>query len=138
MRRWRALAAAGLASLSPALAGQPDLAFGAYQRGLYLSALREATARLERNPEDAAAMTLLGELHNQGLGVAADPVKALEWYRLAARRGDPHALSSLGRMALNGRGMAKNPDQGKASLEQAAAKGEPRAAYNLALPLLTT
>jgi TPR repeat protein len=71
---------------------EPDLAYGAYQRGLYLQALREATSRLERDPEDAAAMTLLGELHNQGLGIRQDPEKAAEWYRLAAHKGDAGAL----------------------------------------------
>ena len=91
-RRLRIVALAGLALASPAGGRAPDLAYGAYQRGLYITALREATARLERNREDAAAMTLLGELYNQGLGVAADPAKAMEWYRLAAQRGDPHAL----------------------------------------------
>jgi TPR repeat protein len=127
-----------LAAASPAVAAGPDLAYGAYQRGLYISALREASARLERNREDAAAMTLLGELYNQGLGVAADPGKAADWYLLAAERGDAHALSALGLMALEGRGMAKSPNQGKAWIERAAAKGEPRACHNLALLLLTT
>src|SRR3954454_4829128 len=77
-----------------AAAREPDLAYGAYQRGLYLTALREATARLARDPEDAAAMTLLGELHNQGLGAQQDPAKAAEWYRLAAKRGDARALAA--------------------------------------------
>jgi uncharacterized protein len=137
-RRLRILAFAGLALASPAPAAQPDLAYGAYQRGHYIAALREATARLERNPEDAAAMTLLGELYNQGLGVASDPAKAMDWYRLAAQRGDPHALLSMALMALDGRGTPKDPAQGKTWLEQAAAKGEPRASYNLALLFLST
>jgi uncharacterized protein len=124
--------AAGLA------APEPDLAYGAYQRGLYLTAFREATARVARDPEDAAAMTLLGELHNQGLGIRQDPAKAAEWYRLAARRGDAHALAALGLMAIDGRGMDKNPGQGKAWLDLAAARWEPIASYNLALLLLTT
>jgi uncharacterized protein len=117
---------------------EPDLAYGAYQRGQYFAAVREATARLDRNPDDAAAMTLLGELHNQGLGVRQDPAKAAEWYRLAAERGDAHALAALGLMALDGRGMDKDPSRGKAWLEEAAAKNEPRASYNLALLLLST
>jgi hypothetical protein len=116
----------------------PDLAYAAYQRGLYVAARTEALARIGNNSGDAAALTLLGELFNQGLGVAQDPVKAAEWYRRAAGHGDARALAALGLMALDGRGMAKNPQQGKAWLEQAAAKGEPVAAYNVALLLLSS
>ncbi|HEY8384507.1 MAG TPA: tetratricopeptide repeat protein [Microvirga sp.] len=137
MRRAAALLAALLAA-APAFAAEPDIAYGAYQRGLYVTAMREATQRLDRDPDDAAAMTLLGELYNQGLAVGQDPVKAAEWYRLAARRGDAHALLSLGLMAIDGRGMAKDPAQGRRWIEEAAAKGEPRAAFNLALILLAT
>ena len=127
-----------LASATAGAAAQPDAAYGAYQRGLYQTAFREATLRLEKNNNDAAAMTLLGELYNQGLGVAVDPKKASEWYRLAAQRGDAHALASLGLMALDGRGMPKNTVQGRAWLEEAAAKGNPLASHNLALLLLTS
>ncbi len=125
------------ASTVAAQAAEPDLAYGAYQRGLYQTAFREATLRVEKNKNDAAAMTLLGELYNQGLGVAADPKKAAEWYRLSAKLGDANALASLGLMALDGRGMPKDQAQGKAWLEQAAAKGNPLACHNLALLLLT-
>jgi TPR repeat protein len=52
--------------------------YGAYQRGRYVTAFREATKRIEANPKDAAAMTLLGELYNQGLGVKPDPKRAHE------------------------------------------------------------
>lgn len=126
------------ASITCAQAAEPDLAYGAYQRGLYQTAFREANLRLERNKSDAAAMTLLGELYNQGLGVAADAKKAAEWYQLAARLGNPHALGALGLMAMDGRGTPKDPVQGKAWLDQAAAKGNAVAAHNLALLLLTS
>lgn len=138
----RAARAAALLMLlavgSAVAAAEPDLAYGAYQRGLFLTAFREAAARLERDPADAAAMTLLGELHNQGLGVSQDPPKAVEWYRLAAKFGDANALYALGVMALDGRGLAKDPAQGRAWFEEAAQKGEPRASYNLALLLLSS
>ena len=138
MRRIAPLLAALLLSGAAAAAPAPDMAYGAYQRGLYVTARREATRRIEADPADAAAMTLLGELYNQGLGVAQDPVKAAEWYRLAAQRGDAHALASLGLMAMDGRGMNRDQKQGLAWLEQAAAKGEPSASYNLALLLMGT
>ncbi len=60
-----------------------DLAYGAYQRGLYVSALKYATARVEANRNDTAAMTLLGELYAQGLAVPQDFAEAASWYRLA-------------------------------------------------------
>lgn len=126
------------ASAEPAPAREPDLAYGAYQRGLYLAAVREATARLERDPNDAPAMTLLGELHNQGLGIREDPAKAAEWYRLAAARGDANAMYALGLMAGDGRGMERDPQRGKDWLEKASALRQPAASYNLALLLLTT
>lgn len=134
MRRLLGFALVLCGLYGPAAAGpEPDIAYGAYQRGLFLTAFREATDRLTRNPADTAAMTLIGELYNQGLGIVGDPVKATEWYRLAAARGDAHALSALGMMALDGRGMAADQKQARAWLEQAAAKGEPTASYNVAL-----
>jgi TPR repeat protein len=113
-----------------------DVPYGAYQRGFYITAFQEATKQIERDRTDAAAMTLLGELYNQGLGVAQDSRKAAEWYRLAASRGDAHAMASLGLMAADGRGMARNPAEARDWLDKAAAKGEPVACYNLALLLL--
>lgn len=159
MSRFRAVAAAaGALALSGAAAAAPeparprvipaptrlvettrpvDLAYGAYQRGLYLTAYREATARLDKQPGDAAAMTLLGELFNQGLAVRPNPEEAAAWYRLAAARGSPHAMSTLGLMSMDGRGMARDREAGRAWLEKAAGLGEPTAAYNLALLLLS-
>ena len=40
--------------------GAPDLAFAAYQRGYYTTAMQEAMKRIEADPGDAAAMTLIG------------------------------------------------------------------------------
>jgi TPR repeat protein len=137
MRGLAALAAVlAVSCCLPASAAEPDLAYAAFQRGMYITAFREATARLEKDPNDAAAMTLIGALYNQGLGIVADPVKAVEWYKLGASRGDGHALAALGLMAIEGRGMPKDQQQGRTWLEQAAAKGEPIASYNLALLLL--
>ncbi len=113
-----------------------DLAYGAYQRGQYLAAYREATARLDRDGTDAAAMTLVAELYNQGLGVRQDSSEAAAWYRLAAERGDPRAMATLGLMSVDGRGVARDQAAGRAWFERAAALREPTAAYNLALILL--
>jgi TPR repeat protein len=115
----------------------PDAAYGAYQRGLFLTALREATSRLERNPQDAAAMTLMGELHNQGLGVRQDPQKAADWYRLAVGRGGLEATFALAMMTLEGRGVARDEARARSLLDDAAKRGHPAASFNLALILLS-
>jgi len=109
-----------------------DLAYGAFQRGLYLTAFAEATKRIEADPKDGAAMTLLGELYANGFGVRQDWAKAAEWYRLGAARGDGQAAYALAMLTLDGRGTAKDPVAGRRLLETASAK-VPAAAYNLGL-----
>src|SRR5579885_3542871 len=96
---------------------EPDLAYGAYQRGYYLTAINEATKRAQQN--DPAAMTLLGEIYSQGLGVPRDDAKAAQWYKLAADRGDAHALFALAMFKFEGRAGPRNPDEGAKLLDQA-------------------
>jgi outer membrane biosynthesis protein TonB len=48
-----------------------DLVYGAYQRGLYKTAFDLATTRAQYNG-DPKAMTMLGELYANGLGVKRD------------------------------------------------------------------
>ncbi|MCZ8106916.1 MAG: tetratricopeptide repeat protein [Burkholderiales bacterium] len=112
-----------------------DLAYGAFQRGLYLTAFNEASKRVAADPTDGAAMTLIGELYANGFGVRQDWAKAGDWYRLAVQRGDPHAAFALGMMTLDGRGVTKDAAAGRRLLESAA-DAVPAAAYNLALLLL--
>ena len=57
---------------------QGDVAFGAYQRGYYLAAFKEATRRAGEG--DPVAMTLLGDLYSNGYGVAKDEKKAIAWF----------------------------------------------------------
>ncbi|MFI4994527.1 MAG: tetratricopeptide repeat protein [Hyphomicrobiales bacterium] len=118
---------------SAAVAGieDPDLAFGAYQRGRYRDAFREATTRVENDHNDGAAMALLGELTGGGLGIAPDLKKAADWFALAAARGDRNGAYALAMMVLEGRGVPKDRGRAKSLLEQAAKAGQPSAAYNL-------
>src|SRR5580704_12577857 len=58
----------------------PDLAFGAFQRGYYITAFALATKNVD-DKADPKAMTLLGELYANGLGVPQDDKKAAEWYK---------------------------------------------------------
>ena len=109
-----------------------DLAFGAYQRGYYLTAFNEATKRVDEK-QDPKAMTLLAELYANGFGVKRDDAKAAEWYRLAADRGDREAMFALAMFRIGGRGGAKNRDEAVKLLAAAAKLGHVAAAYDLAL-----
>lgn len=109
----------------------PDLAFGAFQRGYFATALKEAMARLKANPRDAAAMALIGEIYAQGLAVRRDPAEAARWNQLASAAGNREASFSLGMATLKGDGVAKDRAAAKTLLEQAAAGDHPGALYNL-------
>jgi TPR repeat protein len=110
----------------------PDLAFGAFQRGQYITAFGLATQRaLDR--KDPKSMTLLGELYANGLGVPQDDKKAAEWYQLAAARGDPSAMFALAMFSLQGRAGQRDRQKSSKLLADAAKLGHPIAAYDLAL-----
>jgi uncharacterized protein len=49
-----------------------DFAYGAYQRGYYATALKEAMKRLNANPKDGPAMTLIAEIYKDGVSVKKD------------------------------------------------------------------
>ena len=124
------------AAPQPAQAAPPDpakidLAFAAYQRGRYVTALREAMLRLDSNKSDAPAMTLIGELYAQGLGVRLDSGEAARWYKLATNLGNREAEFALGMLNLLGKGVPKDRAAARTLLEAAAAQGHAGALYNL-------
>jgi TPR repeat protein len=117
---------------APSSGPPPDLAFGAYQRGYYVTALREAMKRLETDPKDGPALTLIAEIYKDGVSVKRDPAEAARWYRLAADAGDRQATFALGVMLLNGApGVPKDRAAAAALFEKAAAQGHAGAFYNL-------
>lgn len=117
---------------------QGDQAYAAYQAGRFIEAFDRAMRRIEIDQNDAAAMTLLGELFQQGAGLRLNPVRAAEWYELAAQRGDRNAMFALAMMRLEGRGGARDESLARELLTRAAAAGHGAAAFNLALPLLAS
>jgi uncharacterized protein len=121
------------AAPAPASGGpEPDVAYGAYQRGHFLTALAVATRRVNQKA-DPKAMTLLGWLYANGEGVRSDDQIALSWYKLAADRGDREAMFELAMFRLRGRGGSRDRDAALALLQRAASLGHIAAAYNLAL-----
>ncbi|HEY1945292.1 MAG TPA: tetratricopeptide repeat protein [Roseiarcus sp.] len=114
-----------------------DIAFGAYQRGFYITAFREAMKRVTANSKDAAAMTLIGEIYREGYAVKQDTGEASHWYRLASGLGDREAAFELGVLLLNGApGVPKDRAAAKAQFELAAQKNEANALYNLGVMAL--
>lgn len=73
------------------------------------------------------AMLRLGLLLKDGVGVARDPVRALEWFRKAADGGDATAVFWLGVCADRGVGAPRDPQEARRRFEAAAREGHPKA-----------
>src|SRR5215467_2143604 len=63
-----------------------DLVYGAYQRGQYKTAFDLAIPRAQAG--DVKAMTMLGELYSNALGIKRDYAKAVDWFKRGADGGD--------------------------------------------------
>lgn len=108
-----------------------DEAFGAFQRGYYLTALQLAMPRAKNG--DAHAQTLIGEIYNKGLGVPEDPSAAADWYGMASKAGDPLATFELALLYQDGRGVTKDRKHAAELFRQSADAGNMMAKYNLGL-----
>lgn len=107
-----------------------DIAYGAFQRGLYKTALNLATPLALGG--DPAAQTLLAEIYSRGLGVRQDLVTAMEWYEKAAEQKVPEALFQLAMILLDGGEEIADPDRAYRLLEDASAAGNRLAQFNFA------
>jgi hypothetical protein len=103
---------------------EPDMAFGAFQRGYYMTAFDIAIRRADEL-KDVRAMTLLGELYANGLGIDRNDKKAANWYQLAADRGDREAMFALAMFHIGGRLGTINRELGAKLLASAAKLGQP-------------
>lgn len=108
----------------------PDEAFGAYQRGEYLTALKLALPRAEKG--DAAAQTLAAEIYVAGLGVRQDTAEASKWFGKAAEQGVPDAQLQYALMLLDGKLVKQDRDKAFILMRSAADAGKPLAQFNLA------
>ena len=108
-----------------------DDAYGAFQRGFFLTALGLALPRAEKN--DAAAQTLIAEIYAKGLGIAENLPQAAGWYALASRNGDRLATFELAMLYQDGRGVPRNREKAAELFKQAADLGHAGAKYNLGL-----
>ncbi len=124
----------GVTAAGEATAFPPDYAFGAFQRGWFLTSFSLALERAEAG--DVVAQTLLGVLLSRGLGVTQDLAAAADWFALAADGGDSEAMYALGQFYLEGRGVDKDPAKAVDLFRQAADKDHSGAARELGYLLL--
>jgi len=103
-------------------------AFGAFQRGYYLTAMDLAVQRAQLG--DPAAQTLVAELFANGLGVARDMDSAAFWYKQAAEGGDASAQFKYGLMLLEGKYVEADQDMAGDLMKKAADAGNAFAQFN--------
>lgn len=107
-----------------------DTAYGAFQRGYYITALNLATPLAIAG--DAAAQTLIGEIYSRGLGVRRDLATAIEWYEKAAEQKVPEALFQLAMLLYDGGEEFGDRPRAAKLIEAAAEAGHALAQFNLA------
>ena len=100
---------------------------------LSLSQYHAVTARVAANMGYAPAMQSLGEMYENGQGVAMDCEEAMRWYRRAADRGNEEAMISLAWMYYFGRGVPQDYAEAGRWWRMAADKGNAFAMFHLGL-----
>jgi uncharacterized protein len=116
--------------------GTFDDAYGAYQRGLYKTAMELAVARAKTG--DSAAQTLVASLLANGQGVKRDPATAAFWYSQAAANGDPSAMYEYALLLMEGGIVPRDKAKSDALMQAAAEAGQPYAAFNWAQVLVAS
>lgn len=112
-----------------------DLAYGAFQRGYYLTALELAKPRAKLG--DPASQTLIAEIYSRGLGVPRDMKEAVFWYKAAADSGDIAAQLKYALLLLEGRFVAPDRDRARELMKMAADGGNSSAQFNYGQLLIT-
>ncbi len=123
-------------NVDPERFGAPpaDAAYGAFQRGLYMTALNLALPRAKAG--DKAAQTLAAEILSRGLGTKKNEAEAAKWYQRAAEQGVPEAQFQYALLMLDGRFVTKDPQGAYALMQSAAEAGNHLAQFNFAQILI--
>jgi TPR repeat protein len=116
-------------------AGKVDDAYGAYQRGMYVTALDKALTRAGAG--DAAAQTLVAEMMTKGLGIKRDAKTAAFWYQKAAEGGDPAAMFQYALLLMTGRDVPRDKAKADDFMRKAAEAGNGSAQFNWAQILVS-
>jgi uncharacterized protein len=109
--------------------GKIDLAYGAFQRGLFGTAFDYALPLAEKG--DPASETLIAELMTRGLAVKKDMKGAAFWYAKAAKGGDPAAMFKYSLMLLEGVYVPRDSALADEYMQKAADAGNASAQFNV-------
>lgn len=110
--------------------GKVDDAYGAFQRGYYLTSFQRALPRAQLG--DPAAQTLIAELMTQGLGVRRDTKDAAFWYSKAAEGGDSTSMFKYALILMEGRDVPRDQKKADEWMRKAAEAGQASAEFNVA------
>lgn len=110
--------------------GVVDEAYGAFQRGYYLTAFQKALPKAQLG--DPVAQTMIAELLSQGLGVRRDPKNAAFWYGKAAEGGDATSMFKYALELMEGQDVPRDRKAADEWMRKAADAGEPSAQFNWA------
>lgn len=130
LKNWKSLAIQGNASAQydlglVYLSGQQDVPKDPVKASYWFR--KSAKQKLPR------AMSMLGSLYEQGLGVAKNYEEAAYWYRNAAEQDDPLGQYRLGILYKNGKGVGRDLSKAHNWLLYASERGLAPAQYNLAI-----
>lgn len=100
-----------------------------HRRGDMAECVRVFSALVDMDPENSHGNFALGELYENGKGVAKDPSRACEFYEVAIQKGHVEAMNNLGIIHWN-RG---DLQRARELLEKARQGGNSEAANNLGL-----
>ncbi len=118
----------------PEYKGKVDEAYGAFQRGFFLTAVDKALPRAQLG--DPAAQTLLAELMDRGLGIKKDLKGAAFWYGQAAAGGDPAAMFKYAMLLMEGKVVPHDKAKADEYMRKAADAGNGSAQFNWAQTLV--
>ena len=114
---------------SQAFAGLNE-AVQAFNQADYQTAYPEMMALSEEG--NSVAAYYMGLMYKGGLGVTADPTKAIRYFEASDKSFNPDAAMALGKMIIAGEGTEKNVALGLQYLKKAAYAGSVDALYELA------
>lgn len=114
--------------------GKVDDAYGAFQRGRYLTAMELALPRAQLG--DPAAQTLVAEILDRGLGVKRNRDQAMFWYEQAANGGDPTGMFKYAVLLMERSGSKGDRKKADELMKKSAELGNPSAQFNYAQVLV--